>query len=259
MTEFTKLARRLRDYFDGTGVVIGVEAAIAIETLTDKLVDLQWRIDNNIRGCQCSDDEACAHVRRAEKAEAERDAAISFSAKQNVAMGAVLDGLLSRAEKADAALSAAHDLMLDSLKRGSWADIREYLRNAGAIPEAKERKLSEPCSSCTGHIRENNPDRCRSCSPLVSQNYERRLSAEPPTDEEVNASVKRVGDMFPSADVMQKAMREAGLLIEKSCETCGVEGDMRPGYLRAPVCESCIRDSNFLCSRPHWQPKPTDI
>ena len=33
--------------------------------------DLQWHIDNKIRGCQCSDDEACEHVRRAEKAEAE--------------------------------------------------------------------------------------------------------------------------------------------------------------------------------------------
>ena len=28
--------------------------------------DFRWKLNNNIRGCQCSDDEACAHVRRAD-------------------------------------------------------------------------------------------------------------------------------------------------------------------------------------------------
>ena len=36
----------------------------------DRIDELDWWINNNIRGCQCSEDEACAHVRRAEKAEA---------------------------------------------------------------------------------------------------------------------------------------------------------------------------------------------
>jgi DnaJ-class molecular chaperone len=33
--------------------------------------------------------------------------------------------------------------------------------------------LGEPCRSCTGHIRENNPMRCAECSPTAHQNYER--------------------------------------------------------------------------------------
>ena len=32
--------------------------------------------------------------------------------------------------------------------------------------------LGEPCRSCTGRIRENNPIRCAECSPTAHQNYE---------------------------------------------------------------------------------------
>lgn len=35
------------------------------------------------------------------------------------------------------------------------------------------RPLDEPCRSCTGHVRENNPNRCWECHPFDSQNYER--------------------------------------------------------------------------------------
>jgi hypothetical protein len=40
------------------------------------------------------------------------------------------------------------------------------------------RPLGEPCRSCTGHIRENNPLRCAECSPTAHQNYERSLWQE---------------------------------------------------------------------------------
>lgn len=36
-----------------------------------EIADLHWKLDNPVRSCQCSDDEACAHVQRAEAAEAE--------------------------------------------------------------------------------------------------------------------------------------------------------------------------------------------
>lgn len=43
----------------------------AVDGLVSRIAELEWQRDNNIRGCQCSEDEACAHVRRAEKAEAD--------------------------------------------------------------------------------------------------------------------------------------------------------------------------------------------
>jgi hypothetical protein len=72
MTDYSDLIQGLLDMktVDFTGTRVAMDAAAAIE-------ELQWRADNNIRGCQCSDDEACAHVRRAEKAEADLAAARS--------------------------------------------------------------------------------------------------------------------------------------------------------------------------------------
>ena len=54
-----------------------------------------------------------------------------------------------------------------------WVGIGVNGVEAEAAPE--EPKLGEPCRSCTGHIRENNPMRCAECSPTAHQNYERSL------------------------------------------------------------------------------------
>ena len=33
--------------------------------------------------------------------------------------------------------------------------------------------LGEPCASCTGRVRANNPARCAECSPTLHNNFER--------------------------------------------------------------------------------------
>jgi hypothetical protein len=66
-------------------VAVLTEAADALEAQAERIAELEWQRDNNIRGCQCSEDEACAHVRRAEKAEADLAAAQAtalFTAKE---------------------------------------------------------------------------------------------------------------------------------------------------------------------------------
>ena len=59
----------------------------------------------------------------------------------------------------------------------AMADRRRGLTCLIAAVEAEayaRLPLVEPCRSCTGHIRENNPIRCAECSPTAHQNYERR-------------------------------------------------------------------------------------
>jgi hypothetical protein len=64
------LIKRIEQAEDAIGYSVD-----ALEVQAERIAELEWQRDNNIRGCQCSEDEACAHVRRAEKAEADLAAA----------------------------------------------------------------------------------------------------------------------------------------------------------------------------------------
>ena len=59
-----------------------------------------------------------------------------------------------------------------------WQPKSSVCPTCGGSGEDDSRPLGEPCRSCTGHIRENNPIRCAECSPTAHQNYERSLWQE---------------------------------------------------------------------------------
>jgi hypothetical protein len=75
---------------------------------------------------------------------------------------------------------AERALLLDLASRinacRDWSDRPHLLKLIVAVEAEADARLplGEPCRSCTGHIRENNPLRCTECSPTVHQNYERR-------------------------------------------------------------------------------------
>ena len=73
-------------------------------------------------------------------------------------------------------LAVAHRtaMLLDSdVYYEAARDMRNMISAVEAEADAR-LPLGEPCRSCTGHIRENNPIRCAECSPTAHQNYERR-------------------------------------------------------------------------------------
>ena len=73
---------------------------------------------------------------------------------------------------------AERSLLLAVAKSAAVLNYSGHLRDLIEAVEAEaadSRPLGEPCQSCTGHIRENNPIRCAECSPTAHQNYERSL------------------------------------------------------------------------------------
>lgn len=50
----------------------------------------------------------------------------------------------------------------------------EWLHIVKLTWEEEDVTIGEPCNSCTGHIRKNNVERCSSCLPGCSQNFEQR-------------------------------------------------------------------------------------
>ena len=152
------LLERLRD-FEGNAE-LDRDAADELEAQAQRITELEWQRDNNIRGCQCSDDEACAHVRRAEKAEAHLGNLLAMLHRDgghyqgehgtDNAVGEATMAwsvLILRAEKAEADLAAARKavvwLMYVSANENveTWAD---YPDHAAAIAAARgEQPLAE--------------------------------------------------------------------------------------------------------------------
>ena len=72
-------------------------------------------------------------------------------------------------------LAVAKHLYEPLCEKGEAEGYNLYCLTSAVEAEAADtRPLGEPCRSCTGHIRENNPIRCAECSPTAHQNYERR-------------------------------------------------------------------------------------
>ena len=83
--------------------------------------------------------------------------------------------------------------------------------------------LGEPCRSCTGHIRENNPLRCAECSPTAHQNYERSI-----WQDTTCPTCNGLGFGLPS-----------GPKQDTTCPTCGGCGFISMGNGMYPDCADC--------------------
>lgn len=88
---------------------------------------------------------------------------------------------------------------------------------------ADSRHLGEPCRSCTGHIRENNPMRCAECSPTTHQNYERSLRQDTTCP-----TCNGLGFGLPSEPKQ-----------DTTCPTCGGCGFISMGNGMYPDCADC--------------------
>ena len=110
---------------------------------------------------------------------------------------------------------------------------------------ADSRPLGEPCRSCTGHIRENNPIRCAECSPTAHQNYVAR-------DDTWNPGEEVIGE--PQKATMRAAAYDPEPLTEgNSCSNCAKSIIFTGENCPDGICR--ILPHQF---RPGWKPKPTD-
>jgi len=121
---------------------------IFVSHLCDELARLRAEVEqlnleleaNKLKGggCQCSDDEACAHVRRAEKAEAELAKRDSEYLRGTAMVAESASVWQSRAEKAEAALAEAK-VERETVAQSSLRSLESYIDKLKQFAERAER------------------------------------------------------------------------------------------------------------------------
>lgn len=124
---------------DAEARIVDLEAELSCAR--DVADDFRWKLNNNIRGCQCSDDEACAHVRRAEKAEADLATA---QANLHNALGEVAEWA-RRAGYAEARIAE-----LEAHLRKANADTERYERGYYLESDRAEKAESDLAAEVAG-------------------------------------------------------------------------------------------------------------